>query len=135
MSDKSEVFEIPIGTSKSHQVKVTRELTVAHIAPGMPEVYATPMMIALMEIASATAIQPLLPRGSISVGTEVNVRHLAATPVGCTVTASAAVVAVNGRMVTFAVKAHDGVELIGEGMHSRAIVNLERFEARLKQRA
>src|SRR5512140_865516 len=117
MSGKGEGFDIPIGTSGAQQVTVTRELTVAHIAPGMPEVYATPMMIALMEIASATAIQPLLPPGWMSVGTEVNVRHLAATPVGCLVTASAAVVAVNGRIVTFAVKAHDGVELIGEGTH------------------
>lgn len=134
MSGKPEGFEIPVGTSGSKQVTVTRDLTVAHIAPGMPEVYATPMMIALMEIAAASAIQPLLPPGWMSVGTEVGVRHLAATPVGCTVTASAAVVAVNGRLVTFAVSAHDGVERIGEGTHTRAIVNLERFEARLKQR-
>lgn len=127
----SEAFDIPAGVSASEDVVVTRELTVAHRAPGMPEVYATPMMIYLMEVASAHAIQRFLPPGWISVGTEVNVRHLAATPVGFRVTASATVVSVDGRTVTFAVRAHDGVELIGEGTHTRAVVDRDRFNVRV----
>ena len=125
---------LEIGLMGESTTIVVHENTAAHVGAGGVEVFATPMMIALMEIASGSAIQPLLPRGWMSVGTEVSVRHLAATPVGCLVTATAAVVAVNGRVVTFAVKAHDGVELIGERTHTRAIVNAERFEARLKQR-
>jgi fluoroacetyl-CoA thioesterase len=85
----SAAFEIPLGVSASEQITVTHELTVAHAVPGMPEVYGTPMMIYLLEVASARAIQKFLPAGWASVGTEVNVRHLAATPVGFVVTASA----------------------------------------------
>jgi fluoroacetyl-CoA thioesterase len=123
--------DIPIGASASETVLVTRELTVAHFNEGMPEVYGTPLMIYLMEFASARAIAPYLPPGWVSVGTEVNVRHLAATPIGMTVTAHATVTAVNGRLVTFAVRAHDGAELIGEGTHVRAAVEMARFMARV----
>lgn len=125
-----EELEIAVGDAASESVTVTRKLTVAHHAPGMPEVYGTPMMIYLMEVASAHAIRRSLPPGWVSVGTEVNIRHLAATPVGFVVTASASVIAVSGRTVTFAVQAHDGVELIGEGTHTRTVVNLDRFNER-----
>ena len=72
------LIDIPIGATASETVVVTRELTVAHFAPHMPEVYGTPLMIYLMEIASAHAVAPYLPPGWVSVGTEVNVKHLAA---------------------------------------------------------
>lgn len=121
---------IPVGASGTQQVRVTHELTVAYHAPGMPEVYGTPMMIYLMEMAAARAIQQYLPDGSVSVGTEVNIRHLAATPVGFVVTARARVTKVDGRVVTFAVEADDTVETIGEGSHTRAIVDLVRFETK-----
>jgi fluoroacetyl-CoA thioesterase len=124
-------FEIPINTSASETVTVTRELTVGHLIPGMPEVYGTPFMIYLMEHAAAEAIKPLLPPGWISVGTLVNVRHLAATPVGFSVTATATVVSVSRHLITFAVKAHDGVDLIGEGTHERAVVELDRLNAKI----
>ncbi len=110
---------------------VTREITVAHFHPEMPEVYGTPFMIYLMEVAASNAIQSLLPEGWVSVGTQVNVKHLAATPVGRTVTATAKVMAVNDRTITFAVEAHDGVERIGSGTHARAVVELARFERHL----
>jgi predicted thioesterase len=84
-----------------------------------------------MEFASARAVAPFLPEGWVSVGTEVNVKHLAATPVGFTVTATATVTGVSGRLVSFAVRAHDGVELIGEGTHVRALVDIERFNTRV----
>ena len=125
------MFDIPIGATANESVVVTRELTVAHYAAHMPEVYGTPLMIYLMEFASARAIAPYLPKGWVSVGTAVNVKHLAATPVGMTVTATAEVTGVNGRIVTFAVRAHDGLELIGEGTHARAVVESERFNARV----
>ncbi len=122
-------FDIPIGATGEADVTVTPDLTPRE--PGIPPVYSTPMMIWLMEIASARAIQPFLPTGSTSVGTEVNVRHLAATPVGFIVKAISRVTAVNGRIVTFSVEAHDGVELIGEGIHTRAVIDVERFNKRV----
>src|SRR5215211_6453905 len=104
---------IPLGASASQSVIVTRELTVAHFHPDMPEVYGTPLMIYLMEVTAAEAIQKYLPVGWTSVGVSVNVKHLAATPTGLTVTASAEVISVDDRTVTFAVEAHDGIEKIG----------------------
>jgi fluoroacetyl-CoA thioesterase len=126
---------IPIGTSASKSVIVTREMTVAHFHDNMPEVYGTPMMIYLMEVAAAEAIENYLPVGWASVGAVVNVKHLAATPVGFTVTARAEVISVSDRLVTFAVEAHDGAEKIGEGTHTRGVINLERFQARFKSKA
>ncbi|HEV7376453.1 MAG TPA: thioesterase family protein [Pyrinomonadaceae bacterium] len=111
---------------------MTRELTVAHFHPNMPEVYGTPLMIYLMEVVAADAIQKYLPEGWVSVGVMVNVKHLAATPVGLTVTARAEVVSVEDHTITFAVEAHDGIEKIGEGRHVRAPVHLERFVQRVK---
>ncbi len=126
--------EIPIGASATTLIEVTRELTVAHFHPGMPEVYGTPMMIYLMELAAAQAIQPHLPDGWISVGALVQITHLAATPVGLTVTARAEVVEVSDRLVTFSVDAHDGFEKIGEGKHTRATVQLSRFNEYSKRK-
>ena len=126
---------IPIGASARKSVVVTRDLTVAHFHPNMPEVYGTPMMIYLMEVAAAEAIEKHLPDGWASVGAMVSVRHLAATPVGFTVTARAEVISVEDRLVTFAVEAHDGTEKIGDGTHTRGIINLERFETRFKAKA
>ena len=100
---------------------------MAHFHDDMPEVYGTPFMIYLMELAAASAIKPYLPEGWISVGAGVDVTHLAATPVGYTVTARAEVLEWNGRTVIFAVEARDGLELIGQGRHVRAPVEVARF--------
>lgn len=126
---------IPLGASATKSWEVTKELTIARRDDRLPAVFATPMMIYLMEIASAEAIQPYLPEGWLSVGVLVNVKHLAPTPVGATVTARAEVIAVNDSQVTFAVEAHDGVEKIGEGTHVRAPVELERFLKRVTTKA
>lgn len=126
---------IPVGASATTSWVVTRELTIARRDDRLPPVFATPMMIYLMEIASAEAIQPYLPEGWLSVGVLVNVKHLAPTPVGATVTARAEVIAVTDSLVTFAVEAHDGVEKIGEGTHVRAPVELERFLKRVTTKA
>ena len=97
----------------------------------MPEVYATTFMIYLMEVAATQAIQTNLPPGWVSVGVDVNIRHLAATPIGRTVIAQARVTEINDKLVIFSVQAHDGVNLIGKGTHSRAPVDLVRFERSL----
>ena len=120
------------GLTGLETVVVTREITVAHFHPGMPEVYGTPFMIYLMEVAASNAIQDLLPAGWVSVGTEVNVKHLAATPLARTVTATARVESVSERLVTFVVDAHDGVDRIGVGTHARTVVDLARFERHLQ---
>jgi fluoroacetyl-CoA thioesterase len=126
---------IPIGASASQSVIVTRELTVAHFHPDMPEMYGTPLMIYLMEVAAADAIKEYLPEGWVSVGVEVDIKHLAATPIGLTVTARAEVISVEDATVTFTVEAHDGLEKIGEGRHVRAPVHLERFIQRVNTKA
>lgn len=120
-------MRIPVGAWAAIKEPVTREKTVAHFHGDMPEVYATPMMIYLLELAAAKAIAPYLPPGWNSVGASVDVRHLAATPVGFTVTARAEVVAWDGKTVTFKVEVRDDAELIGEGRHVRAPIEMARF--------
>jgi predicted thioesterase len=102
------------------------------LGSGALDVFATPAMIALMEGAAARAVQPSLPAGSISVGTRVDVRHLAATPPGVEVRARAELVEVDGRRLVFRVECFDPHEKIGEGIHERAIVDAERLLARAR---
>ena len=128
-------MRVPVGAWASLKEVVTREKTVAHFHDDMPEVYGTPFMIYLMELAAANAIQPYLPPGWISVGAGVDVKHLAATPVGFTVVARAEVEAWDGKLVTFKVEARDGAELIGEGRHVRAPVERARFDRRVAAKA
>ncbi|HEX8090232.1 MAG TPA: thioesterase family protein [Blastocatellia bacterium] len=118
---------IPVGATATNTIEVAREMTVAHHVEGMPEVYGTPIMIFHMEITAGAAIQEYLPEGWVSVGILVNVKHLAATPIGAKVTLRAEVIAVDDHTVTFAVEAHDGFEKIGEGTHARSTVEVERF--------
>jgi predicted thioesterase len=126
---------IPVGTSAATSIEVTREMTVAHFVETMPEVYGTPIMIFHMESVSGEAIHKYLPEGWVSVGVLVNVRHLAATPVGSTVTIRSKVLSVEENAITFAVEAHDGVEKIGEGTHVRAAVQLDRFMKRVSKKS
>lgn len=122
---------VAVGMTAEQSVTVADELTVGHFVPGMPMVYATPMMILLMETASASAIAPHLPQGFVSVGTEVNIRHLAATPVGRVVRATARVIEVAANSVLFEVAAFDGERKIGDGTHRRGVVDVAKFEKRL----
>lgn len=121
---------VELGMSAELSTTVTEDLTVAHFVAGMPKVYATPMMILLMEMASGAAISPHLPHGHVSVGMEVNVRHLAATPVGRVVRAVARVARVEAASVTFEVEAFDGDRKIGDGTHRRGVVDTAKFKAR-----
>jgi fluoroacetyl-CoA thioesterase len=122
--------DVQAGMTGHAETIVTRDLTVGAHVEGMPTVYATPMMIMLMEVASGSAVRGHLPPGWVTVGAEVNVRHLAPTPIGRTVVATARVLEVEGRSVLFAVEAHDGERKIGEGTHRRGAVNLESFVKR-----
>src|SRR3981081_817611 len=121
---------ITIGMTAKKTVIVTREMTIDHFVVHMPQVYATPMMILHMEMASGSAIASHLPEGFVSVGMEVKVRHLAATPVGHTVRAISRVIKIDPKSVVFEVEAWDGGPKIGDGTHRRGIVNMLEFERR-----
>lgn len=130
MSEATPPF--PIGLTGAASVQVVPEVTARHLGSGAVAVFATPEMVRLMERAAVHALAPHLIPGQQSVGTMVNVKHLAATPLGATVTANAELVAIEGRRLTFKVSAHDGTELIGEGLHERALIDLARFEAKVQ---
>ncbi|MDB5405221.1 MAG: thioesterase superfamily protein [Rhodospirillales bacterium] len=128
--------EIPVGTKGSFSLIVEPE----HLAsrskdPLLPPVFATPMMILVMENAAFSAVRPFLDPGETAVGTAVDIRHLAATPVGQRVTAEAEVTKVDGRRIEFAVRARDEVEEIGRGKHERAVVDLGRAIERLERKS
>ena len=118
---------IKVGMSAERSLIVPPERTVGHFVPGMPMVYATPMMILEMELVSGDAINSCLEPGWVTVGTEVDIRHLAATPVGATVRTLARVVGVERRVIRFEVEAFDDKRRIGEGRHARGLVNIEAF--------
>src|SRR5882762_1659652 len=124
--------KIPVGATATQEIEVTREMTVAHFHEHMPEVYGTPIMIYHLEVTAEAAIRAYLPPGWITVGVVVNVKHLAATPVGAKVTTRAEVIEVGDNTIKFLVEAHDGFEKIGEGTHLRAAVEMERFMRKLK---
>ena len=101
------------------------------IIANMPKVFATGFMIILMEWACAELLEPHLEAGEGSVGTHVDVSHAAATPPGLTVTVDAEVAEVRGRKVVFKVRAHDGMDMIGEGRHERVVVKWDQFNAKV----
>ena len=109
--------------------------TAAAFASGAVDVLATPRLIGLLEEAAAAAVQPALAEGQTTVGTRVDMRHLAATPVGMQVTATAELVEVDGRRLRFRIQAHDRREPVAEGIHERAIVDRARFLERVSQKA
>jgi fluoroacetyl-CoA thioesterase len=121
---------IKIGMSAERTLVVPPERTVGHFVQGMPMVFATPMMILEMELASGDAIRSYLQPGWVTVGTEVDIRHLAATPVGATVRTTARVVAVERRVIRFEVEAFEGERKLGDGRHARGLVNLASFNKR-----
>jgi predicted thioesterase len=122
---------IKVGMSAERTLVVPVERTVGYLVPGMPMVYATPMMILEMELASGDAINRYLQPGWVTVGTEVDIRHLAASVVGAKVRTTARVIAVERRVIRFAVEAFDGERRIGDGRHARGLVNLATFNRRL----
>lgn len=119
-----------IGLIGEATTTVDNSNTAASLGSGLVPVYGTPALVALLELAAVHAVAAHLPPGSTSVGTHLDVRHLAATPIGMAVRAAATLVQVDGRRLTFAVEAHDEVEKIGEGTHTRVIVEAARFVQR-----
>ena len=121
---------IKIGMSAERTLVVPPEQTVGHLLAGMPMVFATPMMILQMELTSGDAIRSFLQPGWVTVGTEVNIKHLAATAVGAIVRTTAKVIAVERRVLRFEVASFDGERKIGEGFHARGLVNVDAFNKR-----
>jgi predicted thioesterase len=126
--------DIPIGTKGEFQLLVTSEVAITFLGDEGARVLATPRLIGFMEMTCRNAVLPLLEPGYDTVGTHVNVRHLAATPIGMSVTFTAEVIRVDGRRVEFRVEAHDEKEKIGEGTHERAIINIAKFATRLAEK-
>ena len=120
-------MEITVGMTGKVSTMVEREDTALEVGSGSLLVYATPCMIALMEGAACEAIAEALPEGKTSVGTALDISHLAATPVGLEVYAEAEVTEVDGNTITFQLTAYDEAGKIGEGTHKRAVITAQRF--------
>jgi fluoroacetyl-CoA thioesterase len=124
---------IPVGARGSFELVVRAEHLANRFKDStLPAVLATPVMILVMENAALNAIKPYLATGQSALGTRVDVEHLAATPMGRTVIGEAEVTGVDGRRIEFTVRAFDGSEQIGAGTHQRTLIELDRFNERLK---
>ncbi|HRD75911.1 MAG TPA: hotdog domain-containing protein [Hyphomicrobiaceae bacterium] len=130
-----ELDAVTVGLVGTARIVVAAEHTAARVGSGVIAVLATPVMINLIEAAALAAAEHLLPPGHQSLGTRLDVSHTAATPIGGLVTATARVTAVAGREVTFAVEARDDLEVIAQGVHTRVVVNVEKFENRVRRKA
>jgi len=129
------VANIPVGTKREETLVVTPDVAIDFMGVEGARVLSTPNMILGLEKTSRNAVLPLLDPGHDTVGTHVNVYHLAATPLGMTVTFRTEVTSVEDRRVNFKVEAFDGKDRIAQGTHQRAIVNVARFVAKLKEKA
>jgi fluoroacetyl-CoA thioesterase len=128
--------QIPTGATGTSTLRVQPEHLANRFKDSiLPEVLATPVMILVMENAALNAIRPYLEAGESAVGTAVEVKHLAATPAGREVRATAEVVKVEGRRVDFKVSASDGTEEIGKGTHQRIVIDLRSFNERLARKS
>jgi len=131
-----EFFNLTVGMIGKATSKVSEDNTALKYGSGSIEVFATPAMIGLMEKAAIEAVDKFLPEGFASVGTKIDVKHLASTPIGMNVNAKAELLEIDNKKLKFNIEAYDDVEKIGEGVHYRYIVNLEDFlrknESKLK---
>ena len=128
--------QIPLGATGTSTLRVTPEHLANRFKDAMlPQVLATPVMILIMENAALNAIKPFLDAGESAVGVAVDVKHLAATPVGHLVCATAEVVGVEGKRIDFKVSASDGKEEIGTGSHQRIVIDLRSFNERLAKKS
>ena len=121
-----------IGLSYTATTTVNQNNTALALGSGDMEVFATPAMVALMENAAMNAVAPHLEAGQTTVGTQITTSHIKASALGATISATATLTAVDGRSLTFAITAREGDKIIGEGSHTRFIVNRERFLTKLK---
>lgn len=120
-------MNITVGMKGEASTLVEQEDTAKEVGSGSLLVYATPCMVAMMEGAACEAIEDALSETETTVGTELNIQHLSATPVGLEVRAEAEVIAVEGKVITFAVTAYDEAGKIGEGTHKRVVVTTQKF--------
>ncbi len=122
------------GLKGEKTIVVAEEHTAPHVGSGVVAVLATPVMVNLLEAAALAAVEKFLPAGYQTLGTVLEIKHFAATPVGLRVRAFAELRAVEGRTLVFALRAEDELETIGEGSHERVVVNVDRFEQRVKKK-
>ena len=120
-------MEITVGMKAEVSTLVEREDTASEVGSGSLLVYATPCMVALMEGAACEAIEEALSDSQTTVGIELNIQHLSATPVGLEVRAEAVVTAVDGKVITFEIHAYDEAGEIGKGTHKRVVINTQKF--------
>ena len=126
--------ELRPGLAGTAEIVVGTRDTAPHVGSGKIGVLATPIMVNLMEAAALQAVERFMPQGHQTVGTHLDVKHFAATPVGLRVRARAELVRVEGRTLTFSIVAEDDRERIGEGVHERLIINVERFDQRMQRK-
>jgi predicted thioesterase len=131
MVDLNRVTPGLIGTA---EIVVTPDQTAPFVGSGRIAVLATPVMINLIEAAALAAVEHLLPAGHQSLGTHLDISHFAATPVGLRVTATAQVLKIEGRAISFRVDARDEREPIGGGTHRRVVVSVARFDERVQRK-
>ena len=122
------------GLKGNIQRTVTEKDTATHVGSGNASVLASPVMICWMEVAAMETADPQLPQGYRTVGIHVDVKHIAPTPLGMRVTARAELLKVEGKVLTFRVTAEDEKEVVGEGTHQRAIIELTRFQERVRSK-
>jgi fluoroacetyl-CoA thioesterase len=130
----SVLARIAPGTTGTAEIVVGPEHTAPFVGSGRIAVLATPVMINVIEAAALAAIEHLLPPGQQSLGIRLDVSHTAATPIGVRVTATAEVISLEGRTVTFRVEARDEFEPIGGGTHQRVVVSVARFDERVQRK-
>ena len=130
----TDLSRLKVGLRGSADLVVGVAQTAPSIGSGLVPVLGTPVMINVIEAAALAACEHLLPEGHQSLGIHLDVRHFAATPIGMRVTATAELVAIEGRTLTFTVEAHDEREPIGGGTHQRVVVNVARFDARVQKK-
>jgi fluoroacetyl-CoA thioesterase len=130
-SRKLDLSPLQPGRTGSATLVVGEAHTAPRVGSGRAPVLATPMMIALMEAAAVDCVEQALPSGHESLGVRIDVEHSAPTPVGMTVTATAELLEVSGRTLTFRVEARDDDAPIGKGRHTRVVVDAERFRAKV----
>jgi fluoroacetyl-CoA thioesterase len=127
----ADLSKLKSGMAGTASVVVNEDRLATEVGSGTVRVFATPMMIALMEAAAVDCVDGHLPDDHLSLGLHLDVSHTAPTPPGATVTATATLTAIDGRKLTFAVVAEDGRERIGSGTHTRVVVDRPRFMARV----
>lgn len=126
-----DLFQLTTGSTGSAESLVDRPQTARALGSGTEEVFATPALVALMEAAAVACVDRHLPDGAISLGTQIAIEHVSASAVGAHVHARAELTAIDGRLLSFSLSAHEGDKLIGRGTHTRAVVDRKRFLEKL----